>query len=282
MARDHICFLQAQSLPWLTGVIASRKVEYKYLSRNPDTGACTMLLRYPAAFAQSQRHGLGCAEEMLVLAGSLVLNGQRLGHHGYAYLPPCGRRDQLVSENGAVVLTMFDGAPDLTNESHDDVKATLGIQLDPYQMPWLGQAEGSVTGKPLSNGLATKLLRRDSVTGEQSFLYSAHAHHPPPGIMVGKFGHPMVEEIFVLSGEFAFADLGTMRAGGYCWWREGEYHGPVGSRMGYLMFIRNLGGPLENEFPQDPFPFSYEPEHTPALPGDLQPYAAPLQDLQRW
>ena len=278
MARDHICFVQAQSMPWSQGELAGRKVEYKTLSRDAGNGACTLLLRYAPGFSLEGVHALACAEEGLVLAGSLQVDDHTHDHHGYYCLPAGARRSQLKSDGGAVVLTMFDSEP-LPAPSPE---SKVGIHLDPYQMPWLGGAEGSVTGKPLSNGLATKLLRRDEKTGEQSFLYSTHAHHPPPGIMVGRFGHPMVEEIFVLSGEFAFADLGTMRAGGYCWWREGQYHRPVGSRMGYLMFIRNLEGPLENEFPQDPFPFSYEPDHQPALPDHLQNHADPLQDLKRW
>lgn len=280
MARDHICFVQAQSIPWSQGAVAGRDVEFKVLSRDTGTGACTMLLRYAAGFTLGRAHQLSCAEENLVLAGDLVLNGKHHGHHGYLFLPSGAQRSDLRSENGAVVLTMFDREPELV--ANTQAEPGKGVHLDPYQMPWLGGAKGSVTGKPLSNGLATKLLRRDADTGEQSFLYSSHAHHPPPGIMVGKFGHPMVEEIFVLSGEFAFADLGIMRAGGYCWWREGEYHGPVGSRMGYLMFIRNLEGPLENEFPQEPFPFSYQPDHQPVLPEVLLPYGQPLQDLKRW
>ena len=72
-----------------------------------------------------------------------------------------------------------------------------------------------------------------------------------------------------------FADTGVMGPGGYCWWRENEFHGPVGSMTGYNLFIRVIGGPLRNTFSQDPFPFTFTPDHNPALPEDLKPYGQP-------
>ncbi len=73
-----------------------------------------------------------------------------------------------------------------------------------------------------------------------------------------------------------------MRAGGYCWWREEVYHGPVGSRLGYLMFIRNLGGPLRNRFLSQPESFEYQPEYKPDLPAALADQATPVPDMDRW
>lgn len=284
MTREHICFIQAQRLSWASEEVAGRTgVSRKVLSLDSETGASTAIMRYPPGWAMQIEHCLDSSEEILVLQGELNINGQTLGHHGYSYMPAGAPRTSMCASDGAVVLTMFSAEPrycaiDAVN--YDD--SQLIPHIDVYTLPWLGGMEGSVTGKPLSNGLATKLLRRDADTGEQSFLYSAYAHHPPPEIMVGKFGHPMVEELFVLAGEFAFADVGLMKPGGYCWWREGQYHGPVGSQMGYLMFIRNLGGPLQNDFPQNPYPFSYRPEHRPDLPEHLASAAAGIADMKCW
>ena len=85
----------------------------------------------------------------------------------------------------------------------------------------------------------------------------------------------MIEEIFALAGTYVFADAGVMGPGGYCWWRENEFHGPAGRMTGYNIFIRVIGGPLRNTFSDDPFPFTFTPDHNPALPDKLKPYGQP-------
>ena len=91
-----------------------------------------------------------------------------------------------------------------------------------------------------------------------------------------------MEELFVLDGTFVFGDVGVMGPGGYCYWREGKWHGPIGSATGYHLLIRNLEGPLENQFATEPAPFSYAPPFQPQLPDRLVPYAQPYRPQQRW
>ena len=287
MSRPHICFVQAQHMPWRADYLGEIRpgVSVKVLSRDVDTGASTALVRYPSGYERSERELLTAHEEILVLDGGLEINHTSYGYHGYAFLPAGLLRTRMAAPNGAVVLTMFWSEPTADpaiGNVADYESSELIEDNEVFGRHWLGGLEGSVTGKPLSNGLATKLLRRDETTGEQSFLYSAHPHHPPPTIMVGGFGHPMVEEIFVLEGEFVFGDLGVMRQGAYCWWREDQYHGPVGSRAGYCMFIRNLNGLLQNEFLKEPRPFDYRPAHSPALPPELEAFSAPWSESEKW
>jgi hypothetical protein len=174
------------------------------------------------------------------------------------------------------VLTFFDREPHLIKEAGAAVDTSRLVEyIDTLDMAWVGGAEGSVTGKPLSHDIETKKLRVDPETAEQSFLYTAQPQHGPPGIMKGKFGHPMIEEIFTLAGTYVFADAGVMGPGGYCWWRENEFHGPAGSMTGYNLFIRVVGGPLRNVFSDEPFPFTFTPDHNPSLPDELKPYGQP-------
>ncbi len=85
----------------------------------------------------------------------------------------------------------------------------------------------------------------------------------------------MVEELYVLDGEYAWKGLGIMRRGGCAWWWENVYHGPWGTQTGYHFFVRTLNGPLTNYFDTVKKPFTWTPEHRPMLPETLQPFGAP-------
>ncbi len=284
MARPHICFIQCQGLPWQASDLTAIRpgVQCKTLSRDPDTGASTQIARYPDKFAQTSGQVLTVAEELFVLDGEITLGEQHFHPHCYAYLPAGYKRPALTS-TGAVVLTMLTGRIDATLPNPGAAEDPAIEFLDPFTMPWAGGAVGSVAGKPLAPTLATKMLRRDPDSGEQTFLYCSQPHHPPPSkVMPGKFSHPMVEEIFVLGGTFVFGDVGVMGPGGYCYWQENEWHGPVGSATGYHLLIRNLGGPLENRFSQQPAPFSYDPPYQPVLPEALKPFARPYRAPRHW
>jgi hypothetical protein len=281
VARPHILFLQSQTLPW-TGRLADLRpgTRCRTLSEDDTTGALTLIAHYPPGFALEGEHALAAGEEWFVLDGELELDGLRYGFHDYAFLPAGLPRQRLTSRDGAVVLTMFDAAPQpAAAGTRDADDARLIRRIASFDLSWKTGAEGSVTGKPLGPGLAVKHLRRDEATGEQTFLYACLPHHPPPPVMVGRFTHPMIEEIFTLSGEYVFGDAGVMREGGYCWWREGEWHGPAGSRFGYCLFIRVIGGALRNQFATEPAPFSYDAAYRPALPAGLASGAA---SLPRW
>jgi hypothetical protein len=287
MARPHICFVQAQSIPWSASGFAALgiQVDVKVLSRDSDTGAVTEIMRLPPGMALKGPMHFPCLFEFYVLHGEFVVGSQVYRKDSYAYLPAGYAWSEMSSQTGAVLLAMFSETPRPTPGA-----APAGvyksdqtiIHLDAFAMEWKTGAEGSVTGKPLSPTIFTKKLRVDSITGEQTFLYSALPHHAPPKVMPGKFTHPMIEEIFVLSGEYVFGDVGVMGPGGYAWWRENEYHGPAGSKTGYNLLIRVHGGPLVNKFSPDASPFSFDPAHQPALPPELQQHNKPYPFQSPW
>jgi hypothetical protein len=92
----------------------------------------------------------------------------------------------------------------------------------------------------------------------------------------------MTEELFGLDGDYVFADRCVMRPGAYCWWREGRYHGPVGSIAGYHMFIRVHGGELVNVFSSEPRKFRWQAPHDPSLPSELASYGTPVEHPDKW
>ena len=284
MARPHICFIQSQSLAWQrpSGAILLLGVERlksKPLSDDDSDGSVTAVLQFAPGYQQQLVLQPNHYCEILMLQGSLTVMAAnvaptQLTEHGYARLTggAVAAAQQINTTAGAVALIMLG-----VGAAHEPI-----IIADSYRLPWLHGAAGSVTGKPLNAELASKILYRDSQTGEQSFLYCAMPQHAPPAVMVGKFTHPVVEEIFTLSGSYVFGDVGRMTAGGYCWWREGQWHGPTGSETGYCLFIRVLGGRLSNQFSTEPAAFSWHPAYRPALPQTLRVLATHKTESIEW
>lgn len=283
MSRPHICFIQAQCLPWAAppnnlAWLAAAGVRNKMLSIDSTDGSFTTLLQLPPGYERELVLAPDQYVEVLMLQGDVWLSGfyeapSLLGEHGYyRRTGAAGAGGRWKSERGAVLLLMTGPAASA---------ATIAVP-DTFALPWQHGAAGSVTGKPLSPGIASKVLRRDATTGEQSFLYCAMPQHPPPAIMVGKFTHPVTEEIFALSGSYVFGDVGRMVAGGYAFWREQQWHGPAGSETGYCLFIRVLGGPLSNQFSTEPAPYSWQPPYRPALPESMRALAREIEDCKSW
>jgi hypothetical protein len=287
MARPHTCFVQAQEIPWVDGAPGNPDiaVKSKVLSQDDETGAFTAILKVQPGFTRPGPVHFRCDVEIFVLDGMLEVNGEHYTKDCYAFWPSGYLRNSTSSEQGCALLALFDGfhqpifgaAP----EGHFR-KDKLIKKLNAYAMDWETGEAGSVTGKPLSPTIFTKKLRVDADTHEQTFLYAALPHHAPPPIMKGKFGHPMIEEVFVLSGEYVFGDVGKMGPGGYAWWRENELHGPAGSEIGYNLFIRIYGGPLKNKFLEEESPFSFQPPHNPALPDHLKDFDKPYPFTDPW
>jgi hypothetical protein len=275
VARPHICFVQSQMLPWTRGVQGIRAdVESKTLSADDTDGSSTCIVRYPAGWAREAPEALSTHEEFLVLDGSIEINGRRHERHTYAFLPAHYPRGSVRSATGAVLLTMFHGAPRIVagNGAATFDERLLIEYVNPLTMDW----DPGLVDPQLAKGVAIKPLRTDPYTGEVSFLYCSPPHRVPAGMAKPQWTHPMVEELYVLEGDYVWADLGRMRPGGYAWWRENVYHGPSGTDTGYHLFVRTIGGPLVNHFATEKKPFTWEPAHRPALPPELAPYGQPL------
>jgi hypothetical protein len=261
-------------LPWSQGLYggARPEVDVKSLSRDDSDGSATCVVRYPAGWSRDQPEVLDAHEEFLVLAGSLTINGRVYERHTYAFLPAGWRRDRAHSEQGAVLLNMFYGEPRLRRGGHAHDPRLLVEYVNPLAMDW----DPGLVDPQLAKGVAIKPLRTDPYTGEVSFLYCSPPHRVPAGMAKPQWTHPMVEELYVLEGDYVWADLGRMGPGGYAWWREKVYHGPSGTDTGYNLFVRTIGGPLVNHFLTEKLPFTWEPQHRPALPPELLPYGQPL------
>jgi hypothetical protein len=166
---------------------------------------------------------------------------------------------------------MFYDAPQVVEgvpaTPHDP--ALLVEHVDPLTMEW----DPGLVDPQLSAGVAIKPLRTDPYTQETSFLYMSPPHRVPPGMAKPQWTHSMVEELFCLAGTYVWGDCGRMGPGGYAWWREGVYHGPAGTDIGYLLFVRTINGPLDNIFATEKKPFQWDPPYRPQLPEELRVHA---------
>ncbi len=275
MVRPHIEFLHAQDLPWETSRLPEPLgvLDCKVLSMDDQTGACSIILRYPAGWVRSQTEHLGSAHEFLVLEGELEINGQAYGLDCYGYLPAGLKRYSTSSERGAVVLTFFDNAPEIYSGRGNMVEnpdATAVLYRNLHDMEW--STEGIDPDIIRGRYIAHKRLRHNPETGDTTFVLEGSAHFHPEGWKEWELHHPCVEEMFLLSGDLS-GPQGIMRTGAYFWRPPGIWRGPFASRLGYIGVFRFLGGHHVNIWGEKQTEVSLTPKHNPVLPDDLKSIA---------
>jgi hypothetical protein len=270
MARERVEFIQSQKLPWQAGAMPSLgdAVERKLLSEDRETGACSVLLRYPAGY-RLPATALGVDEELLVLDGSLDVGGRHYGPYAYAHWPRGFNAGERLSRDGAVVLGFYSGPPQPAAAEFDAQR--LVEHLDALEVPYTGNFHPE-----FPPGAGRKLLYTDPVTGEASWILGTLPMRWAERSEV----HPTVEEMYLLSGE-SHGDRGVMRPGAYFWRPGGIPHGPYGTLTGNLYFFRTRGGGLQTEYVDPRRPFRWWPEYDPALPDVMQPFAGETERLSR-
>ncbi|WP_439532142.1 cupin domain-containing protein [Polymorphobacter sp.] len=268
--RPHIEFVQAQMLPWrrLGPGLARTDAEYKLLSHDVATGACSVLMRYPPGWTREGPEHLGAAEEFYVLDGGLEVDGRVYAADCYAFLPAGWTRHHMASPAGCVLLAFFDAEPVL-HAGAGDGRAEADPAAVPFQnvlhMAW----DMTLNDPKLRHlGIGRKDLRRDPVTGERTFLSLILPQSEPPGRRGPTERHPVVEEAYVVAGSLT-GPHGTMHPGAYFWRPPGIAHGPFGSRWGAVSLVRFVGGRHVNLWSTDEAPFAFDAPYAPVLPPDL-------------
>lgn len=273
MGRPQIEFVQSQRLPWRAAQdVARAGTRCRELSRDPGTGACSLVIEYPPGWTAAAGQCLAADEEFFVLDGELQIGELRYSHHCYAHLPAGYVRGGLSSPTGAIVLTFFSAAPTVALPLEASAADTRLVErVDCYAIPWepIGYAQ-------MRTGTLRKPLRRDPVNGDTTWLLTSPPHGMPPGGAGARETHPTVEEVFVLAGDL-HGNCGVMRAGAYFWRPPGILHGPYGSRLGATSLYRTVGGPLVADWTAERFPFRYDPPYEPALPPGFELLPEPAE-----
>jgi quercetin dioxygenase-like cupin family protein len=271
MARPHIEFIQAQTLPWKTlGEGSSRPgADAKALSFDPVTRACTQIVRYPAGWAMHEAHYLDSDEEFYVLEGALWVGSVEYKKGDYAYLPAGMPRPGMHSTAGADVMTYHEG-PHRTVNGDAPVglydPARLIAKVESEKMPWGDPSDPVVAAT--ANGAGRKLLREDPKTGERTWLLRFGADDPKKMTMGRTETHPVVEEVFLLDGEISMP-MGTLKPGAYFWRPPNIEHGPVGTKKGLFGLFRCKGGPLTTAWSTTESAIDWNPAYRPCLPENL-------------
>ncbi|HWU04171.1 MAG TPA: DUF4437 domain-containing protein [Novosphingobium sp.] len=267
MARAHIEFVQTQWIDWQPLPDGSAA---KRLNGDEETGAETLILRYPPGFAQDRAE---LAEEIFVLEGALTLDGQAMGRHAYAFVPHGAGLGARASGAGATVLVFRHG--------RDDVNSAASIAeamvIDTPAMEW----DTSTYDPKLGHlRLARKVLRLGPNDSGRTFLLTGLPHGVPHETHLRPEMHDHAEEMFMLSGSM-WAPEGLMRAGAYFYRPPGIIHGPHVSEEGFLQIMRSPGANRIVTHWQDRLePLPIGAPHTPV--GVPEAWAKPWQDTPKW
>ena len=275
MARPHIEFIHSQTIPWkLLGEGASRPgARGKSLSFDPATRAASTILDYPSGWRMDRPHYLECDEELFVLRSRVNVGAMEYRAGDYAYLPAGMPRPEMSSDDGATVLTFFEGPHRSVFEAPpDDLydPTRLVARIDTGAMAW--SAPGDPVIAATANDCGRKSLRRDPSTGESTWILKMGPDNPHTLTAGRTERHPVVEEFFMLENEITMT-CGVLKPGASFWRPPGIEHGPVGTLTGFVGFFRCKGGPLSTQWSDDAFPIDWAPAYAPALPERLREIA---------
>lgn len=260
MTRPFIEFVQCQTLPWQRGLYGGSRpeVDVRMLSLDDDTGASSLLIRYPSGFTRPGPERLDADEELFVLSGALTIGDVDYSPYCYAHLPAGTERTCMSSPKGALALSFFSEEPHATDCLGRD-STRLVEKVDVLQGEWTGNFHPQ-----FPPGAGRKWLKQDPVSGEQTWVL---------GTMPLRSGrraerHPVVEELFLVAGSLV-GPLGTMYPGCYFWRPPEEWHGPFGTLTGNVELFRTVGGPLSTEYSEVEGDFNWHPNYDPIVPKEL-------------
>jgi hypothetical protein len=272
MTRPWIEFLQAQTLPWRADDLGGTRpgIETKVLSRDDETGALSLLARYPAGWTLPAG-ALACDEEFLVLEGALDIDGVHYGPFSYAHWPAGYGAGARTCAEGAVVLSFFSTSPAPGAAFAVDPERLIN-HVDAFAVTYTGNFHPEFPA-----GAGRKLLFVDPYSGDTSWLLGTLPMRWAERAEV----HPVVEEMFLLAGE-SHGNRGVMKPGAYFWRPPHIPHGPYGTITGNLYFFRTKGGKLVTDYVDGEKGFAWNRPYDPALPEAMKSHAAPIDTAARW
>lgn len=239
MARPHIECIHESALPWERHRLPSgRTVEVKTLSRDPQSGNHTSLIRLPAGWVQDLRKAHPAPEEMFVLSGRLRVGDTILGPYEYLRVGPGILHGPEEALEETLAIWIVEGAYGSVQGRDAGGEFDL-VHVDATQMQW---RPTWVPGpRP---GLHIKLLYMDPQTGAYTRLIRAESGWREDRLE----HHDCAEEAYTLEGEMYLGNTGrSWGPGSYFWRPAGIKHGPMDTQPGALFFLRT-DGPLVNHY----------------------------------
>lgn len=227
-------------------------VQYKTLSMDPDTGACSLSVQFDGGFKMPA----GVCEsdmELFLLEGHLQVGQKTYGRGLYIFLPAGVSLPPISAPQGCLALMFYNHTEPHIIESDRDMdganRAGL-LTLETFdKMPWQVPNLFPQT----AGGCLIKVLRMDPKTHALSFLYSM-----VPGFWQDNISyHDVAEEAYHIYGTSWMMQFGDLPTGGYFWRPPWINHGAFASDGGVLAFGRT-DGELHNHFHFNPYAEPHE------------------------
>ena len=235
MPRPHIEFSHAFDLPARSpaeGPFAGGS--YRVLSEDDADGSQSLLVRLPGGWHGSLAGGKRPVE-LFVLRGRLVAGGQELVEGRYAWVPSAAADRALSTTEETLLVVVVEAERVVAGE----IEVT-----DTNELGW--EPIGADAGTP--HGIERKLIRRDPVTGDDTYLVACVAYWRDSKAE----RHPTVQEGFLIRGDCLDGRAGGMVPGDYFWRPAMGPHGPIFTHSGCLFLFRTKGGSWEVTYEEVP------------------------------
>jgi hypothetical protein len=222
-------------------------MQYKMLSIDKDSGACTMTVQFDGGFQQPPSVSYSDVE-IFIMEGGLKIGEKACGKGYYGFVPRGVAMPAISTRQGCLALLMYNDSEPNREESDQDMTGAEReglIQLASYNdMPW----QVPTLFPQTASGCLLKLLRFDEKTHAMTFLYSM-----TPGFHQDNISyHDCAEEAYHVWGTSWMMQFGDLPTGGYFWRPAYINHGAFYSEHGILGFGRT-DGELHNHFHWNPY-----------------------------
>lgn len=252
MPRPHIEFIQQQSVDWRSDIVPVPGTRTRLLSHDTETGAMTMINRYPAGTAIRASYALDIDKEFYVLRGEMRINEVDYRAGDYAYMPAGFERRSTYFSSECDVLTFYEGKSG--QGSGELVERTCTREV-----AWGEASDPNVASAQIKR----LVLRPDTPSGERTWMLRLKTDEPFE--IRGTERHPCVEEMYLLDGDIHMC-TGVLTAGAYFWRPPHIEHGPTGSRAGFTALFRAKEGPFETQWSGEGRPVPWDSLYSPILP----------------
>jgi quercetin dioxygenase-like cupin family protein len=116
MARKALEFFDTGKMPWEPHVVGGKRMDplqQKILSYDDETGAVTLMVKYPKGYKHPLLTYHTVTEELYVLKGRLTMQGNEYSQGYYAYRPPGMVHGEMeILDDDTVLLIMLSGPLD--------------------------------------------------------------------------------------------------------------------------------------------------------------------------
>jgi quercetin dioxygenase-like cupin family protein len=245
--RPYIGRLPSGSVPWRAFARFSPRLDLggalRILSVDPLDGAGTCLWRVPAGWSHPGGFAMAGDEQLFVLEGEFSKGDSRYRAGCYGYRPAGTVHEPMASPGGALLLAMWDSAPDrLPPPAAKAPERGDGLAfVDTGVVPAIPTP---VQGPPL--GIDVKILNRYPAGGGMTMLITI----PPGWEELRSEHHDCVEESYKLTGAIWIVEDGqeqVLSAHDYFFRPPRIKHGPMRTAGGTSSLIRFSAKP-ENHY----------------------------------